>query len=93
MSSALIATAGAQTKLDRTSLPIPEPDYPHSKVLDARDTTPPPRFQITAPDGAPNVIIVLIDDMGFGMSSSFGGPIHMLAHANRTPLRPKSPYE
>jgi arylsulfatase len=69
--------AAAQTKLDRTVLPIPEPNYPHSTVLDARDATPPPRFQITAPDGAPNVIIVLIDDMGFGMSSSFGGPVHM----------------
>jgi arylsulfatase A-like enzyme len=73
----LVGAAKAQTKLDRTVLPIPEPDYPHSRVLDARDATPPPRFQITAPDGAPNVIIVLIDDMGFGMSSSFGGPIHM----------------
>jgi arylsulfatase len=74
---ALVGTVQAQTKLDRTTLPIPEPDYPHSTVLDARDATPPPRFQITAPEGAPNVIIVLIDDMGFGMSSSFGGPIHM----------------
>ena len=30
-----------------------------------------------APEGAPNVLIVLIDDMGFGQSSAFGGPIHM----------------
>ena len=30
-----------------------------------------------APAGAPNVLIVLIDDMGFGQSSAFGGPIHM----------------
>jgi arylsulfatase A-like enzyme len=77
LSMALVGATQAQTKLDRTTLPIPEPDYPHSTVLDARDATPPPRFQITAPDGAPNVIIVLIDDMGFGVSSSFGGPIHM----------------
>jgi arylsulfatase A-like enzyme len=77
LSVALVGTVQAQTKLDRTTLPIPEPDYPLSTVLDARDATPPPRFQITAPEGAPNVIIVLIDDMGFGMSSSFGGPIHM----------------
>src|ERR1700722_19087698 len=74
LSMAFVGAAEAQTKLDRTVLPIPEPNYPHSTVLDARDATPPPRFQITAPDGAPNVIIVLIDDMGFGMSSSFGGP-------------------
>ena len=30
-----------------------------------------------APAGAPNVVIVLIDDMGFGMSSAFGGPVNM----------------
>jgi arylsulfatase A-like enzyme len=63
--------------LDRTTLPIPEPKIPHSTVFDARNATPPPRFQVTAPAGAPNVLIVLIDDMGFGMSSAFGGPINM----------------
>ena len=63
--------------LDRTVLPIPEPDYPHSTVLDARDTTPPPRFEVKAPAGAPNVLIVLVDDMGFGMPSAFGGPLRM----------------
>jgi hypothetical protein len=39
----------AQKPLDRTSLPIPEPDYPHSTALDARDTKPPPRFEVKAP--------------------------------------------
>ena len=62
---------------DRTVLPIPEPQYPHSTVLDARNATPPPRFEVKAPAGAPNVLIVLIDDMGFGQSSAFGGPINM----------------
>jgi len=73
-------TAPAQTggyKLDRTKLPIAEPDYPHSTVLDARDTKPPARFEIKAPAGAPNVLIVLVDDMGFGMPSAFGGPVRM----------------
>ena len=63
--------------LDRTSLPILEPSYPAITELDVRKATPPPRFEVKAPDGAPNVLIVLIDDMGFGMSSAFGGPIHM----------------
>ena len=68
--------ASAQTTLlNRTVLPIPEPNYPHSTVLDARNAKPPPRFEIKAPAGAPNVIIVLIDDMGFGMPSVFGGPV------------------
>jgi len=63
--------------LDRTVLPIPEPTYPPITELDARKATPPPRFEVKAPEGAPNVVIILLDDMGFGMSSAFGGPIHM----------------
>jgi len=73
-----VSISHAQTSpVDRTVLPIPEPDYPHSTVLDARNATPPPRFEVNAPSGAPNVLIVLIDDMGFGMPSTFGGPVHM----------------
>ena len=63
--------------LDRTVLPIPEPKEPPITVLDVRDAKAPPRFQVKSPAGAPNVLIVLIDDMGFGQSSAFGGPIHM----------------
>jgi arylsulfatase len=69
------APAGAT--LDRTVLPIAEPRYPHSTVLDARDAKAPPRFEVKAPAGAPNVLIVLVDDMGFGMPSAFGGPVRM----------------
>lgn len=68
----------AQTGMDRTALPIHEPRYPHSTVLDVRNAPPPPpRFEVKAPARAPNVLIVLIDDMGFGQSGAFGGPIHM----------------
>src|SRR5262245_33099185 len=63
--------------VDRNHLPIPEPAIPHSTVLDARNAKLPPRFEVKAPAQAPNVLIVLIDDMGFGQSSAFGGPIHM----------------
>lgn len=66
-----------RAQLDRTVLPIPEPKYPNSTTLDVRDAKLPPRFQVTAPEGAPNVLIVLIDDMGFGMPSAFGGPVNM----------------
>src|SRR5256712_13392412 len=62
---------------DRTVLPIPEPTYPDSTVFDGRNATPPPRFEVKAPAKAPNMLIVLIDDMGFGQSSAFGGPIQM----------------
>jgi arylsulfatase len=78
MSIVVAVPAAAQAAdLNRTVLPIPEPDYPKSTVLDARNATPPPRFQIEAPAGAPNVVIVMVDDMGFGMPSAFGGPVNM----------------
>lgn len=64
-------------ELDRTSLPIREPIRKPSTVLDVRNANPPPRFEVKAPQGAPNVIIILIDDMGFGVSETFGGPIPM----------------
>ncbi|MDD1650345.1 MAG: sulfatase-like hydrolase/transferase, partial [Methylococcaceae bacterium] len=62
---------------ERAVLPLPEPQYPPITELDVRIATPPPRFAVTAPAGAPNVLIVLIDDFGFGQSSAFGGPIPM----------------
>lgn len=58
------APALAQQALDRTVLPIPEPNYPQITTLDARDATTPPRFEIKAPNGAPNVLVILVDDMG-----------------------------
>jgi arylsulfatase len=67
----------AAYKLDRTILPVAEPKTPSIHELDARHAKAPPFFQVKAPEKAPNVLIVLIDDMGFGQSSAFGGPIHM----------------
>jgi arylsulfatase len=68
-------TVSARDKLDRTALPIAEPKPPTYTELDARKAKPPPRFEVKAPKGAPNVVIVLIDDLGFGGPSTFGGPI------------------
>jgi len=70
-------TATPADGLDRTILPIVEPKRQTYKELDARNAQPPKRWQVTAPEGAPNVVVVLIDDMGFGASSTFGGPINM----------------
>jgi arylsulfatase len=67
--------SAATGKLNRTVLPIAEPKRPLYKELDARNVKPPPHFQVKAPAGAPNVVIVLIDDLGFGAPSTFGGPI------------------
>ncbi len=79
LGAAFTPAQAADYKLDRTKLPIAEPDHPRSTVLDARDAKAPPRFEIKAPTGAPNVLIVLVDDMGFGMPSAFGGPVRMAA--------------
>ncbi len=68
---------GAAAPLDRTALPIPEPAVKPIATLDAREAKAPPRFEVKAPAGAPNVVIVLIDDIGFGASSAFGGPCRM----------------
>jgi arylsulfatase A-like enzyme len=78
-SSAEVATAAQPQAggIDRTVLPIAEPNYPRETKLDARQATAPPRFDVTAPKGAPNVIVFLIDDIGFGHASSFGGAIPM----------------
>ncbi len=71
------AAGQAKGEPDRRVLPIAEPAYPTITELDARKAKAPPRFEVKAPEGAPNVVIVLIDDIGFGHSSAFGGPISM----------------
>jgi arylsulfatase A-like enzyme len=62
--------------IHRTVLPIP--DRPRTGLItyDAKDpdTKFPPITQLRPPKGAPNVLIVLLDDAGFGSSSAFGGP-------------------
>ena len=62
---------------NRKVLPVPEPQYPPITELDVKDATAPPRFQVKAPKGAPNVVVILLDNFGFGDSSTFGGPIDM----------------
>jgi arylsulfatase len=73
--TASATTGWAQQEPDRTVLPLAEPKPQTYTELDARDAKPPARFEVKAPKGAPNVVIVLIDDVGFGGPSTFGGPI------------------
>ncbi|HEU4354578.1 MAG TPA: arylsulfatase [Actinomycetota bacterium] len=60
----------------RAHLPIPDRAYVGLTTYDAKDpdTSFPPIEPLRPPAGAPNVLIVLIDDTGFGSSSAFGGP-------------------
>ena len=61
--------------MDRSILPIQPPYQDPITEMDARKATKPERFEVKAPEGAPNVVIVLIDDIGFGATSTFGGAI------------------
>jgi arylsulfatase A-like enzyme len=60
----------------RTVLPMPEQPHVGLTTYDAKDpeTKYPPIRELRPPAGAPNVLIILIDDVGFGASSAFGGP-------------------
>lgn len=62
----------------RNVLPIPDLDRPRLTTYDAKDpeTSYPPITTLRPPAGAPNVLVVLIDDAGFGAASVFGGPCH-----------------
>ncbi len=66
----------SQNDLPRNVLPIPDRPLTGPITYDAKDpeTKFPPIEQLRPPKGAPNVLIVLIDDAGFGSSSAFGGP-------------------
>jgi arylsulfatase A-like enzyme len=62
--------------LPRDHLPIPDQPYAGPVYEDAKDPKAkfPPIEPLRPPDGAPNVLIILLDDTGFGASSAFGGP-------------------
>lgn len=60
---------------DRSSLPVPDAEF-EGKIgrtfEDSKQDYPQP---VEPPKGAPNVVLILIDDLGFGHPSTFGGPI------------------
>lgn len=71
------ASSAAAQQIDRTVLPLVEPAHPPIKELDVRKAVPPPRFEVKAPPGAPNVIVILLDNLGYGATKTFGGVIEM----------------
>jgi hypothetical protein len=60
----------------RTSLPIPDRAAVGLTTYDARDpeTEFPPIQPLRPPPGAPNVLLILLDDAGYGAMGTFGGP-------------------
>jgi arylsulfatase A-like enzyme len=65
----------ATTTLDGKQLPAPQPQFGGVIKESAKDSTPwwPPR--VVPPKGAPNVLLIMTDDQGYGVSSTFGGVI------------------
>ena len=63
-------------KIQRSNLPIPDQTHVGLTAYDAKD--PDAKFpkirDVRPPKGAPNVLVILIDDVGFGTSTAFGGP-------------------
>src|SRR6185369_4634954 len=69
-------TMNGEDRRYRSHLPMATPARTGLITYDAKDpdTKFPPIEQLRPPKGAPNVLIILIDDAGFGSSSAFGGP-------------------
>jgi arylsulfatase len=65
-----------RSEVRREVLPIPDREHIGLVTYDAKDpdTSFPPIEPLLPPEGAPNVLIVLLDDVGFGAASAFGGP-------------------
>ncbi len=61
--------------LDRTTLPIPPAPYTNHIGVSFQDSTAEVHPLVTAPAGAPNIFLVLIDDAGYGQTGTFGAPI------------------
>ena len=72
-----LAEAMGKFSPDRTVLPIPDPNFGGTvgRTLDMSVADWTINMTPSAPEGAPNVLLVLIDDAGFGNPSTFGGPV------------------
>ncbi|MCL1635600.1 arylsulfatase [Luteimonas sp. SX5] len=66
----------SQDDVQRSILPIPDISHAGLTTYDAKDpdTKFPPIRDLRPPKGAPNVLVILIDDAGYGAASVFGGP-------------------
>ena len=74
---ASLAEAMGKFSPDRTKLPMADPNFGGTtgRTLDASVADWSINMTPTAPEGAPNVLLILIDDSGFGNPGTFGGPV------------------
>jgi arylsulfatase len=68
----LTTLAHAQSSL---SIPRPDPEFKGKIGETLQDSTPSYPQPFKAPKGSPNILIILLDDVGFGQASTFGGPV------------------
>jgi arylsulfatase len=71
----LVLAAGVPAESPRTILPIPAPPFSGTIAENALDSMPTPIQPVRPPAGAPNVLLMMSDDVGYAMSSAFGGPV------------------
>ncbi len=74
-----LLTAGshaAGSEIRRDILPPPAPEFKGKIGTTYKDSVPDfgPALPLAAPAGAPNVLVIVLDDVGFGQLSSYGGP-------------------
>jgi arylsulfatase len=72
--AAVLLPLGAMAQ-ERSSLPLPDPTFKGTigrTFADSQQDFPQP---VSAPKGAPNIVLILLDDLGFGQPGTFGGPI------------------
>ncbi|WP_108659502.1 arylsulfatase [Acuticoccus kandeliae] len=69
------AFAQAPLAPDRTALPMPLPPFGGTIGRTYQESTGEWPALPTPPEGAPNVVIILLDDVGYGQTSTFGGPV------------------
>src|SRR5262245_66081247 len=73
--TALLSCLIGSLAAGQETLPQPDPAFKGKIGETYKDSTPDYPQPLKAPKGAPNVLLVLLDDVGFGMTSTFGGPV------------------
>ena len=69
------AVAQTTTPPDRTTLPVSPAPFSGTITSDYRSSTAHPAAPLRAPEGAPNVLLILLDDAGYAQTATFGGLI------------------
>ena len=73
--SLVVALTVTPSIMSQEVLPKPEPPFRGKIGRTVKESTPDFPKGVEAPKGAPNILLILTDDVGFGASSTFGGPI------------------